>query len=1139
MLNQIANINIRLTEGKGNVGGRLAIVGAFVYFISIREEFNDDVIKMLCPNCKFDNPANFKYCGQCGTPLPASPLHERHQDLAAVPASLARSDNQIESEQAERRQLTVMFCDLVGSTALSSRLDPEDLRNILRAYHETCGRVIHSYDGHIAQYLGDGVLIYFGYPSAHEDDARRAVRTGLEIIEGIAALNARLLAQYRVKVDVRIGIHTGLVVVGAMGNPDKREALALGETPNLAARLQSLAVPNTVIISASTHRLVRGFFEYEDAGTHQLKGITQSVACYRVLRWSGAQGRLDVVAGAGLTPLIGKSHEMEILLQAWQKVQHGKGQTVLLQGEAGIGKSRVTRALKEQLAPAAEVLECQCSPYHQNSTWNPIIDFLQRLLNFQRDESNEKKLQKLENLFGELGIKLDSVVPAFAALLSVPVGERYGSKQLTPDREKQMRLVGFCNFLLRRSCLRPALLIVEDLHWADPSTLELLGMLMEKCVTARVLMLLTARPIFQHAWPASAQYQQIHLSRLNSEEVALMLAGLTREKRLPQEVAAQIILKTDGVPLFVEELTKMILESSYVIEYDDHYEMAAPLPAIAIPATLQDSLMARLDRLAAVKEVAQVAAVIGREFNFDLLRAVWPHDEKTLYEALVKLLKAELLMQQGDPPHDTYSFKHALIQDAAYESLLRSRRQFFHYRIAQALTEKFLDSISHQPELMAYHYTEAGMADTAVEYWLWAGQHAIGKSAHLEAHEHLRKGLELVQQLSPSAQRDQRELILLSTLGVTLVSTRGYAAPEVEEIYSRAWQLCEQLNDTRHSLPVLLGLWQSALLRQSLKQSLGLAAELMQLAQQTGDETTLLTAHLSAGISRFYHGDLILAREHLENALRLYRPERLNLDASMFGQDPGVVSLVFLANVLWYLGYPEQAWDKMKQALALAETLDHPFTRAFALSFTSEMQILLGEIAAAEKQVDALLTLAREQNFPFWLAHGTSNKGQILLRKGRQQQGIAYIEKAVAAFNHTGSSLGRAGALAYLAEEYCKLGKIENGLSLWREAHKSLLQDEHDAHHAELLRVHGKILQAQDRTAEAEASFQQALECARAQSAKAWELRAAADLARLWQKQGQHARALTLLSGVYGWFTEGFETKDLREAKVMLEELAG
>jgi class 3 adenylate cyclase/tetratricopeptide (TPR) repeat protein len=1088
---------------------------------------------MLCPNCQFENPENFKFCGQCGTPLVFPVPQNRANDIAPLPA---RYNDDIDSEKAERRQLTVMFSDLVGSTALASRLDPEDLRNLLRAYQETCGRVINLYDGYIAQYLGDGVLIYFGYPRAHEDDARRAVRTGLEIIEEITALNVRLQAQYGVKLDVRIGIHTGLAVVGTIGSDKKREALALGETPNVAARMQSLAAPNAVIISASTYRLVRGYFECEDAGTHEMKGIAQAVACYRVLRWTRAQSRLDVVTGAGLTPLIGKTQEIEILLEAWKKVQHSQGQTVLLQGEAGIGKSRLTRALKEELGAAAEVLECQCSPYHQNSTWNPIIDLLQRLLDFQRDEPNDQKLQKLENLFVELGIKPDLVVPPFATLLSLPVGERYAGRTNAPERERQMRLSGFSNFLLRRACVRPVLLIVEDLHWADPSTLELLGMLAEKCVRARVLLLMTARPIFQPPWPSS-QYRQIRLNRLNSEEVGLMLAELTHDKRLPQEVADQIVLKTDGVPLFVEELTKMILESSYMVEHEDRYEVAGPLPAIAIPATLHDSLMARLDRLAAVKEVAQVAAVIGREFSFDLLGAVWAHDENTLRDALARLLKAELFLQQGELPQEKYSFKHALIQDAAYESLLKSKRQFYHRRIAQVMTQQFLDSIKNQPELMAYHYTEAGMAETAIEYWLWAGQQAIAKSAHLEAAGHLRKGLELLKQLPGSAQRDQHELSLLSTLGVTLVASRGYAAPEAEQVYARAWQLCEQIQDTMHRQAVLLGLWQSALVRTDLNLALELAGKLMRLARETDDETALLSAHLTSGISLFYCGDLIASREQLEYAHRLYLRDRLSLDASMFGQDPGVVCLVFLATVLWFLGYPAQAWEKMELALSLAEALDHQFTRAFAMSFAGELLILLGEISAAEKQIDALLALAREQNFPFWLASGTAGKGRILLLKGRMAQGISYVEKAVASFRNTGSTLGRAGALAYLAEEYCKLGKIETGVMLWEEAQALLVQQEENAHRAELLRVHGKILQAQNRLDEAEVSFQQALEFARTQSAKAWELRAAMDLGHLWLTQGQRERTRTLLSEVYNWFSEGFGTKDLREAKTLLDEL--
>ncbi len=1118
---------------------RLAIVAACAYLLFARMENyawpNRSCEKeMICPNCKFNNPENFKYCGQCGTPLLAS-LPEREIASAVLSAPASRPEAKLETEEAERRQLTVMFCDLVGSTALSSRLDPEDLRHILRAYHETCGRIIHLYDGYIAQYLGDGILIYFGYPRAHEDDAQRAVRTGLEIIDEITLLNTRLQAQYGVKVDVRIGIHTGLVVVGAMGNDEKREALALGETPNLAARLQSLAAPNTVIISASTYRLVHGFFDCDDAGAHQMKGVAQALQCYRVLRRTGVQSRLDAMARSSLTPLIGKTLEINQLMQCWEKVLHGQGRAALLQGEAGIGKSRLTRALREQVGEAAEIWECHGSPYHQNSALHPLVDLLQRLLNFQRDEAPDRKLQKLEGLFTEVGLKPEALVPAFAVLLSLPGSEGHAAR--APEREKQKLFLSFCNFMFRKSCLRPILLIMEDLHWADASTLEFLGLLLEKCTTARVFVLMTARPIFQPAWRAFPHYQQINLNRLNAEEVRQMLVDLTHEKRLPEEVAMQIVAKTDGVPLFVEELTKMILESSYVVEHGDHYEMAGPLPAISIPTTLQDSLMARLDRLAAVKEVAQVAATIGREFSFELLRAVWPQDENTLRSALARLLKAELLLQQGAHPYETYSFKHALIQDAAYESLLKSKRQFYHYRIAQVLTQQFLNSVMSQPELMAHHYTEGGMAETALVYWLWAGQQAITKSAHVEAAGHLRKGLSLLPQVAASALRDQQELGLLSALGVTLVALRGYAAPEVEQTYARAWQLCEQLQDTMHSLPVLLGLWQSALLRTDLQAALDLAGKLMRLARHSGDETALLSAHLASGISLFYRGDLSSAREQLEYARLLYRPEHLSLDASMFGQDPGVVGLVFLANVLWFLGYPEQAWEKMKLALPLAESLDHQFTRAFALSFTCEMLILLGEISAAEKQVNALLALAREQNFAFWLASGTSFKGRILLMKARIPEGIAYIEKAVALFRNTGSTLGRAGALAYLAEEYCKIGKIETGLALWEEAQAHLLQNEEDAHRAELLRVRGEILSAQQRLAEAEAAFQQALDCARAQSAQAWELRAAMALSRLWLKQGQSQRARTLLTEVYDRFTEGFETKDLQEAKALLQQL--
>jgi class 3 adenylate cyclase len=679
---------------------------------------------------------------------------------------------------AERRQLTILFCDLVASTALATQLDPEDLREVIRAYHATCAAVIQRFDGHIAQYLGDGVLVYYGYPQAHEDGAHRAVRSGLGMVEGIGPLNARLEQTYGIRLAVRIGIHTGLVVVGDMGGGGREEHLALGATPNITARLQGLAAPNTVVISEASHRLVQGYFACVPLGQQLLQGVADPLTVYHVLGASGATSRLEVAQPRGLTPLVGREPEVGLLRERWQRVQAGMGHVVLLSGEAGLGKSRLVQVLKDDLAPTPHTcLECRGSPYYQNTALYPVIELLQRVLRWQPEDTPLERLHKLEITLSQCPLTLGEMVPILADLVALALpDDRYPPLLLTPQRQRQKTLEMLLAMLLAEAARQPVLFIVEDLQWVDPTTLEWLTLLIDQGPTVPILTVLTYRPEFPPPWGSRAHITPMSVPRLSPPEVQTMVARLTGEKALPPELLQQLLAKTDGVPLFIEELTKTVLESGLLRVAHDRYELAGPLPSLAIPSSLHDALMARLDRLATAKSVAQLGATLGRQFPYALLRAVAPLDEAVLHHALGELVHAELLYQRGVPPQATYLFKHALIQEVAYQSLLRRTRRRLHAQIAQLLATQFADMDGLPPELLASHYTAAGCSAQAVPYWIQAGRQAIRRAAHVEARAHLTRGLEALQTLPASPQRTEHELTLQLLLG-TIQGRRRRALP--------------------------------------------------------------------------------------------------------------------------------------------------------------------------------------------------------------------------------------------------------------------------------------------------------------------------------------------------------------------------
>lgn len=1091
---------------------------------------------MQCPNCGQDNRGGAKFCDECGTPLSSQPVQ-------TDPAQTHDG----------RRQLTVMFCDVVGSTALAGRLDPEEWRDIIQVYQETCAAVVRRFSGYIAQYLGDGLLVYFGYPIAHEDDAVRAVKTGLGILAELQAMNVRLKEPGRARlfptegkesqgIRLRIGIHTGQVVVGNMGAGERHEQLALGETPNIAARLQSIAKADTMVISAATFRLVEGFFECHTLGPHALKGITTPLSVYHVISEGGAQSRFEVALEAGLTPLVGRAKDLQFLQERWDEAKARHGQVVLLDGEPGIGKSRLVQELKDQVAKAGEARrEFRCSSFAQNTAFYSVVDHLQRWLQFQRDEPEEEKFRRLETALEGYRQSLQDVVPLFAALLALPLPERYPALDLSPERHKQKTQEALVGWLAEEADQRPLLIVWEDLHWADPSTLDLLQLLIDQAAARHLCLLLVFRSSeFSPPWPAQPHLTVRTLSRLDRQPVTELIAHVAKGHILPNRMVEHIVAQTDGIPLFVEELTKTVLESGVP-------ENGAVPVLLSIPATIQGSLLARLDQLSSTaREVAQIGAVLGRAFSYELIQAVWPLDEQRLQHGLAQLVDAELVFQKGLPPQARWVFKHAMVQDAAYQSLLKSKRQQIHRHIAQALVEQFPDTKHSQPELVAHHYTQAGMWDEGIGLWQYAGEQAVQRSAHREALGHFAKGLELLEELPDTPDRTQRELTLQTRLGPSLMATKGYAAPEVERVYARAQELCQQVGETPQSFSVLRGLWVVHEMRAELRTARELCEQLLALAQHLDDPDLRIEVHRALGNTLLWMGEFAHARQHLTKAIALYDPERHRALAFQYGTDPRTVCLLYESLALWVLGYPDQAVQKGEAALALAQADSHAHSLAVALNWTSVLYQLLRQASLAQERAEDVITLSQQRGFPHWLMLGTILRDWAIAEQTDNASSVRQLQEDLAAWRATGAELLRPYFLGLLAEQCGKVGRFEKGLALLDEALAVVNKSAERFSEAELYRLRGTLLLNQDvkrgmpgsrSGSEAENSFQKAVFIARRQGAKSWELRAATSLAQLWSKHDKRAEARRLLTEVVEWFTEGLQTPDLQTAHTLLADL--
>lgn len=1046
------------------------------------------------------------------------------------------------SPPAERRQLTVIFCDVVDSTTLAGQLDPEEFREVILRYQVTCAKVIQRYEGHIAQYLGDGLLVYFGYPQAHEDDAQRAVHAGLDILTAIEKLCHQLRQDYRIHLAVRIGIHSGLVVIGEMGGGPQHGPLASGVTPNLTAKIQGRTESNTVVISASTHHLVHGYFACRSLGAHALPGVSAPLPLYQVLHASGAQGRLDVATSKGLTPFIGRDREVNTLLTCWQQVRNGSGHAVVLSGEAGIGKSRLLQALTTHLAQEPHtLLESRCSTYHRQSPWYPIIGLLRHVLDWDQCMTSEDKIRVLERWTKQVRLDPMETVPLFAALLGLSLPQdKYPRPALSPQQQRQTILQALLTYVMTLAEQQPLLLIVEDLHWCDPTTLEWLAYLIDQGPVVPLLLCVTCRPSFEPPWGWRAHMTPLIVDHLPVDQTANMVHQLTAGKSLPPAVLDYLVTTTNGVPLFVEEMTRMLLDSGLLYEVNGQYECTASLTTLTIPNTLQDLLMARLDWLGASKRTVQLGAVVGRQFPYALLQAVSPLDAETLQQDLERLVKAELLYQRGLPPHATYIFKHALIQEVAYQALLKRTRQHHHAQIAQTLTERLHDLVEVQPELVAHHYTEAGLSKEAIPYWQRAGQRAIERSALVEVVAHLTRGLAVLSTLPDTPERARQELTLLTTLGPTLIATKGHTSAEVEQVYIRARVLCEEVGDDSQRFLVLNGLRRLYYMRGQIQQSQECGEQLLAVAKRLEHPAQLMEAHLALAQLLGLQGQLRSARAQYEQCLACYDPIRHRETPELYPRDTAVAAHVNFGQLLSLLGYPKQAREWLAQAITLAQELAHPFSQAFSLVFAAEIHLRYGENQRALEQVDAGLELCAEHRFALFTALGTLFRGMALIEQGQRHAGMQLMREGLKALRTMQTERVLINALVRMGQACLELGYVEEGLTHVTEALMFVEKTGTRDREAELYRLKGELLLVQSvpNAHQAALCFQRALDIAHRQHAKSLELRATTSLARLWQHQGRREEAHTLLAPVYNWFTEGFDTTDLREAHTLLTELS-
>jgi class 3 adenylate cyclase/predicted ATPase len=1061
--------------------------------------------------------------------IPVGPRVKLLAALAGAPVS------NLKSPLAERRRLTVMFVDLVGSTELSDRLDPEDLGRVIRGYQDIVEGIVAGYEAHVAQYTGDGVMVYFGYPRAHEDDAERAVRSALAIMRDIS----RVRVPSGEGLVARIGIATGLVVVGdLLGSGEAREH-AVGQTPNLAARLQSLAKAGEILVSDRTRQLIGSSFELRDLGKQQLKGIAGPVVAYAVMGERAFESRFEAQRASQLAAMVGRDDELALLHDRWRAAGSGAGQVVLLTGEAGIGKSRILRALQDSLRdePMA-LLYHQCSPYHSDSALFPTIQQLTRAARIATGDSAETRLDRLEAL---LAGAETSEIALIAALLGIDASQRHGTLDLTPQQHRRHTFDALMNQLARVAGQWPVLWVLEDAHWIDPTTLELVQQYIEQVGRIRVLAVVTARPDFKHEFGAHQHLTRMELNRLGREQITAMIEGLTRGKRLPEKLVTEIVAKTDGVPLFVEEFTKSTLESGLVTETEDAFVFSGIPQLIRVPASLHDSLMARLDRLQPFKEVAQTAACIGREFGYELLSRVCQVQDQVLRDALAHLVDAELIFHRGGAQEPRYVFKHALVRDAAYESLLLAKRQEIHARLVAAL-EQAADT---PPEIIAQHAAHARMNEKAIRCWQQAAAAAIARPAYKEAIAHLTQAISLAEEMGQDLAWQERRLLLWMTLGQAAIPLYGYSHLQTVSIFKHARELSSTMITRPHRFSILYATWVAHYVRGEQDRAYEAARSMLKGAIGDANEGHRLAALRALGISQMITGAPKVARDTFEQARQLAAVLRQRSDArriavaDRFAADPEIATQFHVCLTLWSLGHVDDACRLAAEAVAAARAMGHAHTLGHAVTHGAIVAVVSRDAELALRLSAETIEFANKHEMELWKGYGLVLHGCALALQGELGDSVRFMETGFESIARTQTGAMIPVTRAMHARTLAALGRFDEARHFAEAVWEEMRSGSERYFWPECQRLLGDYLSLSpdaDRSA-IEAAYRGALDLARQQGARSWELSAASSLARFWVEEGEGDRAIELLAPLPPSFEQGLKSPIYLEAASLLDAL--
>ena len=1009
--------------------------------------------------------------------------------------------------------MTVLFCDLVGSTEIAARLDPEDWHEIGAEYQRSAAEAATRFGGHVAKYLGDGLVVYFGYPKALEDAAERAVRAGLAMVEAMAKLNERF-ARHNVTLQVRVGVHTGSVVVALGGG---KEADMFGDAPNIASRVQSAAAPDTVVITAATHNLVSGLFVVEDLGMHTLKGIAEPMRLYRAAG-AGISRRRSFEARAH-TPFVGREDDMQLLARRWQRVREGDGQLVLVMGEPGIGKSRLMDEFRAQLKGEPHLwIACAGEQLFNNTPFHAVIQMLDQGLGWRGDESKEERFAVLERALQTAGLKLDEALPLIAELLDLPLSANYAAVKFSAEQKRKRLFAALSGWVYWAASIQPLVIAIEDMHWVDPSTMELLQMLAEQGATMPLMLIVTGRPEFRAPWPLRAHHAQITLNRLNDRQTREIIASVAARAGLLADVIEGVVKRTDGVPLFAEELTRLMLDSQ------------RQSGAREIPETLHDSLTARLDRLGPAKEVAQTGAVIGREFSYELLRAISPLPEAELQSSLEKLADADLIYARGLPPEASYQFKHALIQDAAYGALLKSKRRELHARVAETIEKKMPALAEAQPQILARHWTDAGETEPAIVAWTKAAKAADGRGAFREAEEAYRQARNLLLTLPETPERNAREIDLIVPLAVVASSSHGWFSTEVADLSARATALVEKSGNLSQLVLQRFAATASAWTSGDFIRAKALADQLLDLAEREGGDFSLRCGHEAQIWTGHHVADFAGVGRHYEAWLRI-------CERSGYGPFPAETPATAGtgAHSAWHLGRSAVSDERMARAVAFGRQSSNPIDLVAALTAKTQLLVMRRQPEATQETAAEAVAIVEEHSLT---AYADTPRFFLLWARaqlGDYQENVALMRESIAAMLNNGARQAAADAVLRLAHVHNLEGALADALATVEQFLKDFADYVILVPNA--LQLRGDVRLKLGRKEQVEADFRDAIERAREIGSKPPELRAATSLARLWADEGKRDEARSFLAPIYAWFSDGFDTRDLIEAKAMLDEL--